>query len=177
MEFSRKEYWSGLPFLSPGDLPDPGIEPGSPALQADSLSLSHQGSPEQILLIQTVYSYIQFFCIQLSYTQFLYINVLLYTVTKRGGTNVNSERLYCLGSKLTSDGDCSHEIKRCLLLGRKAVTNLDSILKSRDITLLTKVHLLKAMVFPVVMYGYESWTIKLRAKELMVLNCGIGEGS
>ena len=66
-----------------------------------------------------------------------------------------------LGSKITSDGgDCSHEIKRCLLLGRKVTTNLDSILKSRDITFLTKVHLVKAMVFPVVMYGCESWTIK-----------------
>ena len=64
-----------------------------------------------------------------------------------------------LGSKITANGDCSHEIERCLLLGRKAMTNLDSILKSRDITLLTKVHLVKAMVFPVVMYGYESWTI------------------
>ena len=65
-----------------------------------------------------------------------------------------------LGSKVTADGDCSHEIKRCLLLGRKVVTNLDSILKSRDITLSTKAHLIKAMVFPVVMYGCESWTIK-----------------
>ena len=65
-----------------------------------------------------------------------------------------------LGSKITADGDCSHEIKRCLLLGRKAMTNLYSILKSRDITLPTKVHLVKAMVFPVVMYGCESWTIK-----------------
>ena len=65
-----------------------------------------------------------------------------------------------LGSKITADGDCSHEIKRHLLLGRKVMTNLDSILKSRDITLLTKVHLVKAMVFPVVMYGCESWTIK-----------------
>ena len=64
------------------------------------------------------------------------------------------------GSKITADGDCSHEIKRCLLLGRKAMTNLDSILKSRDITLLTKACLVKAMVFPVVMYGCESWTIK-----------------
>ena len=64
------------------------------------------------------------------------------------------------GSKITADGDCSHEIKRCLLLGRKVMTNLDSILKSRDITLLTKVHLVKAMVFPVVMYGRESCTIK-----------------
>ena len=65
-----------------------------------------------------------------------------------------------LGSKITADGDCSHEIKRCLLLGRKDMTNLDSILKSRDITLPTKVHLVKAMVFPVVMYGCESWTVK-----------------
>ena len=65
-----------------------------------------------------------------------------------------------LGSKITADGDCGHEIKRCLLIGRKAITNLDSILKSRDITLLTKVHIVKAMVFPVVMYGYETWTIK-----------------
>ena len=65
-----------------------------------------------------------------------------------------------LGSKITADGDCSHEIKRCLLLGRKVATNLDSILKSRDITLSTKAHLVKAIVFPVVMYGYESWTIK-----------------
>jgi len=65
-----------------------------------------------------------------------------------------------LGSKITADGDCSHESKRCLLLGRKVMTKLDSILKSRDITLSTRVHLVKAMVFPVVMYGYESWTIK-----------------
>ena len=64
------------------------------------------------------------------------------------------------GSKITADNDCSHEIKRCLLLGRKAMTNLDSIVKSRDITLPTKVHLVKAMVFPVVMYGCESWTVK-----------------
>ena len=68
--------------------------------------------------------------------------------------------LIFLGSKITADGDCSHEIKRCLLLGRKVITNLDSILKSRDITLPTKVHLVRAMVFPVVMYGCESWTIR-----------------
>ena len=68
--------------------------------------------------------------------------------------------LITLGSKITADGDCSHEIKRCLLLGRKVMTNLDSIFKSRDITLPTKVHLVKAMVFPVVMYGCESWTVK-----------------
>ena len=72
-----------------------------------------------------------------------------------------------LGSKITADGDCSHEIKRCLLLGRKAMTNLDNILKSRDITLPTKVHLVKAMVFPVVMYGCESWTIKKAESEII----------
>ena len=82
------------------------------------------------------------------------------------------------GSKITADGDCSHEIKRHLLLERKVMTNLDSIFKRRDITLLTKVHLVKAMVFPVVMYGCESWTYrKLSSRELMLLNCGAGEES
>ena len=81
------------------------------------------------------------------------------------------------GSKITADGDCSHKIKRCLFLGREAMTNLDSILKSRDITLPTKVRLVKAMVFPVVVYGCESWTTKLSAEELMLLNCGVGEDS
>ena len=81
-------------------------------------------------------------------------------MANRRGNNGNSERLYFLGSKMTSDGDGSHEIKRCLLLQRKAMTNLDSIVKSRDITLPSKVHLLKAMVFPVVRYGRERWTIK-----------------
>ena len=82
------------------------------------------------------------------------------------------------GSKITADGDCSHEIKRRLLLGRKVMTNLDDILKSRDITLPTKVRLVKATVFPVVMYGYESWTIKkLSTEELMLLNCSVGEDS
>ena len=83
-----------------------------------------------------------------------------------------------LGSKITADGDFSHEIKRYLLLGRKTMTNIDSILKSRGITLLTKVHKIKAMVFPVVMYGCESLTIKkLIDKELIVLNCDVGEDS
>ena len=82
-----------------------------------------------------------------------------------------------LGSKITVDSDCSHEIKRRLLLGRKAMTNLDSIFKSRDNTLPTKVHIVKAMVFLVVTYGCESWTIELSAEELMLLNCGIGEDS
>ena len=84
--------------------------------------------------------------------------------------------LIFLGSKITADGDCSHEIKRHLLLGRKVMTNLDSILKSRDITLPAKVHLVKAMVFPAVMYGYDSWTIKkAEGEEMLLLNCGVGE--
>ena len=78
-------------------------------------------------------------------------------MANRWGTSV---RFYFLGSKITADGDCSHEIKRCFLLGRKVMTNLDSILKSRDIALPTKVCLVKALVFPVVMYGCESWTVK-----------------
>ena len=93
-----------------------------------------------------------------------------------------------LGSKITAGGDCTHEIKRCLLLRRKVLTNLDSILKSRDIILPTKVHLVKVMVFPVVMYGYESWTIKKTEYQridafvfwgffLMLLNCSVGEDS
>ena len=82
------------------------------------------------------------------------------------------------GSKITADGDCSHEIERHLLIRRKVMTNLDSILKSRGITFPTKVCLVKAMVFPVVRYGYESWTIKkANTKELMLLNCGVGEDS
>ena len=81
-----------------------------------------------------------------------------------------------LGSKITAGGDCSHEFKRRLLLGRKAMTNLNSILKSSNITLLTKVRLVKPVVFPVVMYGCESWTIrKLSTKELILFNCGVGE--
>ena len=85
---------------------------------------------------------------------------------------------FIFGYPITVDGDCSHEIKRCLLLGRKAMSNLGSILKSRDITLPTKVHLVKAMVFPVVMYGCESWTIeKAKHQKLMLLNCGVREDS
>ena len=81
------------------------------------------------------------------------------------------------GSKITADGDCSYEIKRHLLLGRKAITNVDSILNSRDITLLTRVCLVKAMVFPVVMYGCESWTIKKAECQRINANCGVGEDS
>ena len=86
------------------------------------------------------------------------------------------QTLFFGSSKFTADGDFSHEIKRCLLLGSKVMANLDSIIKSRDITLPTKICLVKAMVFPVVMYGCESWTVK-KAEELMLLNCGVGEDS
>ena len=100
-------------------------------------------------------------------------------MANKWGNNGNRDRLFWVGggSKITADGDCSHEIKRRLLLGKKAMTYLDRILKSRDITLPTKVHLVKAMVFPEVIYGCESWTIKLSAEELMLLNCGVGEDS
>ena len=98
----------------------------------------------------------------------------------RWGNSGNSVRLYFggEGSKITADVDCSHEIKRRLLLGRKVMTNLNSILKSRDITLPTKVCLVKPVAFPVVVYGCESWTVKKAyAEELMLLNCGVGEDS
>ena len=96
-------------------------------------------------------------------------------MANRWGNNGNRDFIF-LGSKVIADGDCSHEIQRRLLLERKVMTNLDSILKSRDITLPTKVHLVKAMVFPIIMYGCERWTIK-RAKEMMLLNSGVGEDS
>ena len=86
--------------------------------------------------------------------------------------------LVFMGSKITADGDCSHEIKRCLLLGRKVMTNLNSIFKSRDITLPIKVHVVKAMVFPVVMYGCESWRIKKAERQrIEAFNCGVGGDS
>ena len=95
------------------------------------------------------------------------------------GETMETVRVFILGGyKINAVGDCSHEIKRHLFLGRQVMTNLDSVLKSRDITLPTKVHLAKAMVFPVVMYGCESWTVKqAEHQELMVLNCGVGEDS
>ena len=88
------------------------------------------------------------------------VPTVIYFMGNRWGNSGNSVRLYFLGFQITVDGDCSHEIKRHLLLGRKVMTNLDSIFKSRNITLSTKVRLFKAMVFPVVMYGCESWTVK-----------------
>ena len=88
------------------------------------------------------------------------------------------QTLFLGGSKITADVDCNQEIKRHLLLGRKVMTNLDNILKNRDITLPTKVHLVKDVIFPVIMYGCESCTIKkLSTKELMLLNCGVGKDS
>ena len=94
-----------------------------------------------------------------------------------GANSGNSVRLFLGGSKITAVVDYSHEIKRSLLLGKKDMTNLDSILKSRVIILPTKVCLVKVMVFPVVMCGCESWTVKLSTEELMLLNCGVGEDS
>ena len=95
-------------------------------------------------------------------------------MANRWGNNGNSDRLYLGGSKVTADGDCSHEIKKCLLLGRKAVTNLDSVLKSREIALPTKVCLVKTMVFPLVMYGCESWTKKkAECQRIDAFNCGV----
>ena len=94
------------------------------------------------------------------------------------GETMETMTLYFGGSKITADGDCSLEIKRVLLLGRKTMTNIDSILKSKDIILLTKFHLVKAMIFPAVMYGCESWIIKkAEFKELMLLKCSAGEDS
>jgi len=99
-------------------------------------------------------------------------------MANRWGNNGNSDRFYFGVSKITADGDSSHEIKRHLLLGRKVMTNLNSILKNRDTTLPTKVCLVKAMVFPVVMYVCESWTIKKAEHgKIDALNCGIGEDS
>ena len=95
-----------------------------------------------------------------------------------GETVETVRNLMFWGSKITADGDCCHEIKRRLLLGRKAMTNLNSILKSRSITLPTKVRLVKAVVFPIVMYGCENWTIKkAECQRMMLLNCGVGEDS
>ena len=99
-------------------------------------------------------------------------------MANRWGNSGNSGSFIFWGSKITADGDCNHEIKRHILLGRKVMTNLDSIFKSRDITLPTKVRLVKVMVFPMVMYGCESWTVKkAEAEELMLLDCGVGEDS
>ena len=141
MGFSRQEYWGGLPFPSPGDHPDPWIELGLLHCRQMLYCLSHQGS---VLKLNT------------QKTKIMASGPI--TPWQIDGETVTDFIFW--GSKVTSDGDCSHEIKRHLLLGRKTKTNLDSILKTRDVTLPTKVCLVKAMVFPVVMYGCESWTRK-----------------
>ena len=173
MGFPRQEGWDGLPFPPPGDLPDPGTEhasPASPALQAESLPLSHWGNPS-FQMVPSICSN----CVH----GFVFTGV--HSICKGVEANLNIQKTKIMasgpitsweidgetvsdfifgGSKITADGDCSHEIKRHLCLGRKVMTNLDSIFKSIDITLPTKVHLVKAMVFPVIMYGCESWTVK-----------------
>ena len=99
-------------------------------------------------------------------------------MANRWGNNGNSDRLYFLRLQIMGDGDCSHEIKRHLLLERKVMTNLDRILKSKDLTLPTRFYLVKAIIFQVVMYGCESWTIKkAESEELVLSNCGVGEDS
>ena len=175
MGFSSQEYWSGFPFPSLGDLPDPGIEPRSPALWADTLTSESLGKPSN--------------CIVFPYgrkqrktkdpfdeserrkwkklaesSTFRRLKIMAYspfTSWEIDGETIKTKRtLQGWDSKITADGDCHHEIKRHLLLGRRVMTNLDSILKSKDVTLPTKVHLAKAVVFPVVMYECESWTIE-----------------
>ena len=129
------------------DLPGPGIEPGSPPFAGVFLTTEPSGK------LQSSFSY------NIKKTKIMASGPI--TSWEIDGETVETVSDFIfLGSKITADGDCSHEIKRCFLLGRKVMTNLDSILKSRDITLSTEVHLVKAMIFPVVMYGCENWTIK-----------------
>ena len=138
---SRQEYWSGLPFPPSGDLPNPGMKHTSlafPALADGFFTTEPRGKSQASIK-----------------------PLLSLTSWEIDGETVETVSAFRFwGSKITADGDCSHEIKRRLLLGRKVMTNIDNILKSKDITLPTKVHLVKAMVFPVVMYGCQSWTVK-----------------
>ena len=199
MGFSRQEYHSGLPFPSAGDLPDPGIEPGSPTLQADALPseppgktqstsckmsawMNHKVESRLLGEISTT-SDMQMTPPLMAESEEKQKSLLMRVKeeTEKAGLKLNiqdhgilshhfmanergesksSDRFYFLWLQNQCGQYCSEEIKRHLLLGRKAMTNLDSILKSRDYTLLTKVHLVKAMVFPVVMYGCESCTVK-----------------
>ena len=201
MGFSRQEYWSGLPWPLPGNLPNPGIKPASvtsPTLTgkffttssiwkalrtcyvlsleeaqagikiagrnisnlryADDTTLMAESEDELKSLLMKVKEQSEKVGLKLNIQKTKIMASSPITSWQIDGETVAD--FIFLGSKITADGDCSHEIKRCLLLGRKVMTNLNSILKSRDITLPTKVHLVKAMVFPVAMYGYESWTIK-----------------
>ena len=156
MEFSRQESWSRLTFPSPGDLPDPGIEPRFPTLRADALLYELPGKPNVMECQITVWP---FEGNNIQKTRIMASSPI--TSWQTGGETMETVTNFIfLGSKITADGHRSHGIKRPLLLGRKVMTNLDNIFKSRDITLPTNVHLVKAMVFPVVMYGCESWTVK-----------------
>ena len=191
--FSRQEYWSGLPFTSPGDLPDPGVEPGSPALQADSLPSEPPG-PQMKHNLESKISgrninnlrYADNTTLTAESEELKSLLMKVKEESEKAGSKLNIQKtkimasgpitlwqidgkletvetvtvLIFLGSNITEDSDCSHEIKRHLLLGRKAMTNVDSILKSIDITLPTKAHIVKAMVFPIVIYGCESYIIK-----------------
>ena len=148
-----------MPFPSPGDLPNPGIEPRSPALQADALTSEPPGKPKNLLMKVKEESEKVGLKLNIQKTKIMASGPIT-SWEIDGETMETVTDFIFLGSKITADGDCSHEIKRRLLLGRKVMTNLESILKSRDITLPTKAHLVKIMVFPIAMYQCESWTIK-----------------
>ena len=199
MGFSRQEYWSGLPFPSPEDEAQAGIKIAGKNINnlryADEPTLMAEMDEQKRFLMKVK---------EESEKVALKLNIQKTKITASGpttswqivgGNNGNSKRLHFGGYKITADGDCSHEIKRHLLLGRKVITNLANILKSRHITLPTKVHLVKALVFPVVMYYMAiiitvlwwtnshvwMWELdykkKLSVEELMFLNCGVGEDS
>ena len=164
-----QEYWSGFPFPLAGDLPHSGIKPASlTSLALASKFFTTSATRETLInqcwtLLCSVLNQYQCWTL-LNFTNViigLWMTEMWYLRSLPWQIDGETVADFILGgSRITAGGDCSHEIKRCLLLGRKVMTNLDSILKSRDITLSTKVHLVKAMVFPVVMYGCESWTIK-----------------
>ena len=156
----------GRPRILEWDLPDPGIELGSPALQADPLPaelsrkpLWHKAKRKSLLMQVKQESEKAGLKLNIQKTKIMTSSPIT-SWQIDGETMETVTDFIFLGSKITADGDCSHEIQRLSLLGRKSMSNLDIILKSRDNTLPTKVHLVKAMVFPVVMYGCESWTIK-----------------
>ena len=160
MGFSRQEYWGGLPFPSPGDLLYPGIEPGSPALWADLFQTINCFSSKLSLWMKVR---------EESEKAGLKLNIQKTKIMALGAISswqIDGEKMETvtdfifLGSKITVDDACNSEVKRCLLLWRKAVTNLDSIFKSRDTTLLTDICIVKAVVFPVVMYDCGCWAIK-----------------
>ena len=135
------------------------LNPGLPHCRQMLYHLSHQGSPKSLFMKVKEKSEKVGLKLNIQKTKIMASGTI--TSWEIDGEKVETvSDFISLGSKLNADGDCSHEIKRRLLLGRKVMTNLDSILKSRDITLLTNVHIVRAMVFPVVMYGYGSWTVK-----------------